>query len=299
MSKWRNETGCSERRNESCRDNREEGYLVLPLREEEGKFPKLSLTFAGQWKESVPSAHPNTLLPFWGNAVIPMEPLRLLTLSASRMAPGGVECSREVCLQGQPKFQIHMSPCFFRGDSAQVLARQATDDTTPLPTGKMFPSIRSRSKFDSRMGQKILTKNEGKLEFPCQFSIPWEHGHLWSSAWVLWPLAKSVKAGLWKHNSFDQHWWQTGEGVLPHYIFQQQEVSVWHFLFFQHLCLIVFSLLFHRMQPHWRKYALITSSVFLGLIKEAITQRSASAFERLFKVRMMWATSYVRSMLTL
>ena len=149
--------------------------------------------------------------PFWGNAVVPMEPLLLLMLSASRMAPGGVECSREVCLQGQQKFQIHMSHCFFRGDSAQVLARQAADHTTLLPTGKMFHSIRSRSKFDSRMVQKILMKNEGKLEFPCQFSIPWKLGHLWSSAWVLWPLAKTVKAGLSKHNSLAQHWWHRHE----------------------------------------------------------------------------------------
>lgn len=41
----RNEKACSERRNESFRDNREEGYLAPSLR---GEFPELSLTFAGR-----------------------------------------------------------------------------------------------------------------------------------------------------------------------------------------------------------------------------------------------------------
>lgn len=44
-SEWRNERACSERRNESFRDNREEGYLAPSLR---GEFPELSLTSAGR-----------------------------------------------------------------------------------------------------------------------------------------------------------------------------------------------------------------------------------------------------------
>ena len=91
----------------------------------------------------------------------------------------------KVCLQEQQKFQIHTSHSFLeetllRGQPGKLL-------TVLIPMGKMFHrrNLRSRSKCDSRILEKSLRKNEGKLGLLGQFSIPWKRDHLWSSAWVL------------------------------------------------------------------------------------------------------------------
>lgn len=114
-----------------------------PLRGGGRKLPKLSLTFTGRWEKSLslpapehPSSASISILRKCSHphgTTSASGALHFLDGTWRKWSARGKSVSRASEISN-PYVTL-----FSRGDSAQVLARQATDHTTLLPTRKRFP----------------------------------------------------------------------------------------------------------------------------------------------------------------